>query len=176
MKTFLLVLLLSFSLSAEVTRFTDQDGKPYDPDSTWLGDYVVFSLAYTTCPTTCSFTVQNLKKLEKEFPKNLTQPRFAVVTIDPATDTPAKLKEFQKKHGVKWDFFTGDIKNIRALLQKYELSFGEKGAADSHIMHPNTILLLSPSGKMISSVTGANPDFKNMIETFRNSKSSSKIK
>ena len=172
MRISLFVFSILFSASSWSAAFTNQDGKPVTPGD-WNGRPVIVSVAYTTCPTTCSFTVENLRKLEAALGKDSSKVEFKVFTVDPLTDTPEILKAYKNKLGVKWEFLTGDRKSVREYLMKFNLSFGEKSMAGNHIMHPNVILLVEPDGKSWHEATGISPDFTKMVQTIRKFKASS---
>ncbi|MEQ1877734.1 MAG: SCO family protein [Bdellovibrionia bacterium] len=151
--------------TSPIYTFTDEDGNAVTP-KTWVGKPAIFAAAYTTCPTTCSFTFKNLKKLQSVLPKNASATPVFVVSIDPEHDTPAVLKAFKAKEKVDWHFLTGNENVTRKFLENFNISFGQKSVADNHIMHPNAIVLLNAEGKPVADASGVSPDFKKILAFF----------
>jgi protein SCO1/2 len=97
----------------------NQDQKKINNDF-YDGKVYVLEFFFTTCPSICPKMNLSMLQIEKTFFGN---PNFGIVsiTIDPATDTPAVLKEHAKLLGVKssnWNFLTGDKTAIFDLANK----------------------------------------------------------
>jgi protein SCO1/2 len=89
------------------------------------GKIVVINLMYTRCDgILCDQGTKNLVKLQNALGDRLGREVFIYsVTLDPEHDTPAILKEYATKYGVKpgWTFLTGDAKVINELRGKLGL-------------------------------------------------------
>jgi len=51
---------------------------------------------------------------------------FLSITIDPAYDTPSRLKGYAKTYNAdlqRWSFLTGDIEDITAIAEQFGLQF-----------------------------------------------------
>ena len=89
----------------------DQDGKPVRLRTLLSGDKAVIAdFVFTTCTTVCpmlsAIMVRMQDKLGDRLGKDVT---MVSVTVDPARDTPAKLKAYAKKWKARtgWVWLTG---------------------------------------------------------------------
>lgn len=83
------------------------------------GRRVLFNMVYADCRNICIPVTANLARVQKMLGRRVGRDIFFYsVSIDPAHDTPAVLKEFAERHRVKpgWQFLTGapaDIEKVR---------------------------------------------------------------
>ena len=100
----------------------DQDGKKVRFYSDVLkGKTVVVNAFFTTCTSVCPPMNRNMEKIQEAFGERVGRDVFLVsMTVDPETDTPARLKEYaQKFHaGAGWIFLTGKKENLDLALYK----------------------------------------------------------
>jgi protein SCO1/2 len=94
---------------------TDQEGEPHN-----LADLcdrpTALSFIYTRCtnPNKCPRVVAEVAGLQARLPaENLdARVRLLVMTYDPGYDTPARLRQYGEKHGLR---FTPDVRMLRPL-------------------------------------------------------------
>lgn len=89
-------------------------------DKDYLGKVYVVDFFFTTCPTICPTMTQNLVALQDTF-KEYKDFGVASFTINPGYDTPAILKEYAERYGIKnkdWHLLTGDRSHIYKLAQE----------------------------------------------------------
>ncbi len=105
----------------------NQDGKPLRfYDDVIKGKIVIIQFMFTRCEEYCPMVTPNLVKVQKELQNRGTREvNMISITVDPATDTPAVLKEYANKFHVRpgWQFLTGkkaDIDLIRRQLGVYD--------------------------------------------------------
>jgi protein SCO1/2 len=100
----------------------DQDGKHLNFYSDLVrGRTVAIDLVYTSCTTFCPMLTANFRMVQQELGARIGKDvELISITIDPVTDTPAKLKEFsaQFEPGPGWTFVTGALPDIAKLLDK----------------------------------------------------------
>jgi Uncharacterized protein SCO1/SenC/PrrC, involved in biogenesis of respiratory and photosynthetic systems len=100
----------------------DQDGRTLKFYSDVLkGKTVVINALFTTCTNVCPPISRNFERIQQALGERLGKDVFLVsITVDPETDTPAKLKDYaQRFHARKgWSFLTGKKENIDAALYK----------------------------------------------------------
>jgi protein SCO1 len=85
------------------------------------GKTVVVNAFFTTCTSVCPPMNRNFEKIQEAFGDRVGKDIFLVsLTVDPATDTPARLKDYAAKfHARKgWTFLTGRKENIDWALYK----------------------------------------------------------
>ncbi len=108
--------------------FTDlplltQDGKEVRFFTDVLKDRVVLiSFVYTQCKDACPLLTHKLTLVRDELEGQLGKPiQFVSISLDPARDTPAALKEFARRHQADhegWVFLTGESANVNQIIKK----------------------------------------------------------
>ena len=87
------------------------------------GRVAALSFIFTSCPTICNTIGVNLGQLRKELGASLERDIALIsISVDPATDTPEKLKTWGKSFGAGagWTLLTGDKDLVTQLLKKLE--------------------------------------------------------
>src|SRR5262245_32930099 len=98
----------------------------------------VLSFLFTTCRDICALATARLAELQEKLGDSMGRDIFLYsISIDPETDTPARLKEYADtfRAGPGWLFLTGKPDDIHAI--RYKL--GERSKVLSN--HRNEILL-----------------------------------
>ncbi len=100
----------------------DQNGKRLRFHSDLMrGKTVAINFIYTSCTTFCPMLTANFRMVQQELGARIGKDIDLIsISIDPATDTPAKLKAFgaQFEPGPGWTFVTGALPDIGKLLDK----------------------------------------------------------
>ena len=97
----------------------DQDGRHLSFYSDLVkGHTVAIDFIFTTCATVCPMLTANFRQVQKELGDNAHDVRLISVSVDPAIDTPARLKRFAAQYDAApgWSFITGDKTEIDRLL------------------------------------------------------------
>jgi protein SCO1/2 len=84
------------------------------------GQTVVINFIFTTCTTICPPLGATFERVQKELgDKAGRDVRFISISVDPATDTPERLKAWGEKFhaGDAWTFVTGNKPQVDELLQ-----------------------------------------------------------
>ena len=85
------------------------------------GKTVVVNAFFTTCTSVCPPMNRSMEKIQEALGDRVGKDVFLVsLTVDPATDTPARLKEYAAKFhaGKGWMFLTGKKENLDWALYK----------------------------------------------------------
>lgn len=146
MKKLLLLLAFTASLGASPAQnyfsdvvLTDQHGTPVRFYSDVLqGKTVVIESFFSTCTGTCPLMNSTFAKIQNAVGDRLGKDVFLVsITVDPATDTPARLKEYagHMKARPGWMFLTGTKENVNQALHKLGL------AVESRENHKNLFIV-----------------------------------
>ena len=113
--------------SAAQKYFTDvellnQDGTKMRFYSDLLkGRTVVIIPFFTTCTGVCPQMNRNMAKIQEALGGRLGKQVYLIsITVDPVTDTPARLKEYAAKFHARpgWYFITGTQENVNFALNK----------------------------------------------------------
>jgi protein SCO1/2 len=130
--------------SAAQKYFTDvvlvnQNGEKMRLYSDLLKDKVVIiDFFFSTCQGVCLPLNRNLQKVQAALGDHVGKDVHLIsVSVDPVTDTPAKLKEYAKTLDAKrgWYFLTGDKANVDFALNKLG------GYVDAKENHTNIFII-----------------------------------
>lgn len=103
-------------------ELVNQDGEKLRFYSDVLkGKTVVVNAFFTTCTSVCPPMNRSMEKIQEAFGDRVGKDVFLVsLTVDPATDTPVRLKEYAAKFhaGKGWTFLTGKKENLDWALYK----------------------------------------------------------
>lgn len=127
-------------------RLVDQDGRALTLGR-FRGAPVVVSFVYTRCPLpwACPATIGKLARVGALSPA----PRFLLVTVDPANDTPEVLRDYSRQVDMRsgrWTFATGDPAEIAAVAQHAGALFERDGTS---ITHSLLVLTIGPDGAVL---------------------------
>jgi len=100
----------------------DQDGRPRRLYSDLLaGKTVVVDSFFSSCTGSCPAVAATLAKLQTALGDRLGRDVVLLsLSVDPQTDTPARLKEYAARLGARpgWYFLTGSKENVALALRK----------------------------------------------------------
>jgi protein SCO1/2 len=103
-------------------ELTDQDGRKVRFYSDVLkGKTVIVNAFFTTCTSVCPPMNRNMEKIQTALGDRVGKDVLLVsISVDPETDTPARLKEYSQKFhaGAGWLFLTGKKENVDWALYK----------------------------------------------------------
>lgn len=138
---------------------TDQDGKAVT-DKDFAGKYRAIYFGYSFCPDVCPTTLQVLMQGYHAFAKD--SPGAAArlvpifISVDPARDTPAVLKQYVAAFGPELKGLTGTAQEIAKVAKEYAVSYSKeppaKGASGYLMSHSSVVILFGPDGRPITIV------------------------
>ena len=103
------------------TELLDQNGKKIHFYTDLVkGQTVVINFIFTTCTTICPPLGATFARVQKELGDKVGRDvRFISISVDPATDTPERLKAWGAKFhaGEGWTFVTGNKPEVDELLR-----------------------------------------------------------
>ena len=110
-------------LSLPDAELVTQDGEPVRLASDVIGDrIVVVDFVYTTCTTVCPVLSAVLRQVQEKLGDRLGSDVLLVsITVDPNRDTPARLKAYSARLGVRdgWTWLTGDKTVVDGVLKAF---------------------------------------------------------
>lgn len=102
---------------------TDQDGRSRRLLSEVMEDkIIVANFVYTNCSTICPVTSTLFSQTQDQLGQLLDhRVRLLSLSVDPARDTPARLKTYAETHGAKpgWIWLTGSAPEVTATLKAF---------------------------------------------------------
>ncbi len=128
----------------------DQDGHAFGTEQlrgkVWIADFI-----FTSCPDVCPLLSSQMSNLTHHI--DAPDVRFVSITVDPATDTPERLREYAQRFHAdtdRWRFLTGEPDEVRAVIERhFRLPVGEREGRDDgryDIMHGSRFVLVDRQG------------------------------
>jgi len=135
---------------------TDQNGRTVT-ERNFDGKYRIMYFGYTFCPDVCPTDVQAIgaavKKLEATDPALAAKIVPVFVTVDPARDRPAVLKQFVSAFHPRMVGLTGTEAQIAKIKTEYAV-YSSKGDASPGggylVNHSRQAYLMDPDGKPLA--------------------------
>jgi len=130
------------------------------------GKTLVMVMIYTTCKAACPRLVADMRNIETKIPKNnIENLRFVLVSIDPETDTPTRLKEFAKENlmdGEQWVFLQGTENGVREFANVLAVKYKQISPMD--FSHSNIISVFNAKGELMHQQEGLGVDNKETVK------------
>lgn len=141
----------------------DQDGDPVDEHD--LSErIVVLNFMFTRCPSACPRLTQLLRETFDLLPSETQrQVQFLSISVDPAHDQPATLKDFARKHRADltaWRFARVDQRELSVLSER--LAVFEPGSRADPSAHSMAIYLFDRKGRPRQRYSGTTIDPKQL--------------
>ena len=130
--------------------FTNQQGKTITGKSLKNKVYVA-DFFFSTCPGVCKDMTAQMRKVQ-DFTRNLWDVKLVSFSVDPETDSVARLKEYGINFGVmpeKWHLLTGEYEKVFDLAQKtFHVSALKDEKAEGGVFHDERIMLIDKRGRI----------------------------
>ena len=114
------------------------------------GQVLVMVMIYTSCASACPRLVANMRDIEQRLPENIKENvKLVLVSIDPAIDTPKRLKSFaiqNKMDGPQWMFLRSSEENTREFAAVLAVNY--KKIAPLDFSHSNIISVFNAQGEL----------------------------
>lgn len=142
-------------------HLVDQGGNPVD-QSVFEGKVTILSFIFTHCITACPPMTANMLQIYNKLEGSPVQ--FISISVDPAHDTPDRLREYAGKFGIdtsRWRFLTGpDGEAQRVVNESLRFNISEDpddsqaivledGSRMPNIRHPIKLFLVGPDRRIL---------------------------
>jgi protein SCO1/2 len=110
-------------------RVQDQNGKSLKFYTDLVkGKVVAINFIFTTCTTICPPLTATFRRVQQQLAEQNSQAQLISVSVDPAIDTPERLRDFAAKFKAEpgWAFVTGNTSDINSLLQQLGVAVTNK--------------------------------------------------
>lgn len=140
----------------------DQDGKTRS-DADFRGKLMLIYFGYTFCPDACPTALQVMTVAADMLGDKRRDVQPIFITIDPARDTAARLKEYMTNFDPRFVALTGSPEAIAQAAKAYRVYYAEapdsKSNTDYLMDHSSIIYLMDRQGRYITHFTHAsNPE------------------
>ncbi len=142
-------------------HLVDQTGRPVD-ESILKGRWSAVYFGYTYCPDVCPTTLQMLAQAQTGLGDKAKDFRVVFITVDPARDTPAQLKDYLSNAGFPAGAvgLTGSAQQVAQAAAVYRVYIQKQGAGSSYtVNHSSVVYLMNPQGQFAAPISaGLTPD------------------
>lgn len=130
------------------------------------GKVFVAEYFFTTCRTICPAMNKEMTRVYDTFKDN-DKVRILSFTVDPETDTVARMKVYAERHGLTddkmWHFLTGKKEELYALARKSffvlkPTAVAKTGDGNSDFIHTNNFVLVDQKLRIRGYYDGTNPE------------------
>lgn len=146
------------------TKWNTEEGKTIELKNL-KGKTLVMVMIYTTCKAACPRLVADMRNIEKQIPKeNQDKIQYVLVSIDPETDNPKRLKAFAKENfmdGEQWTFLQGTTTSVREFANVLAVKYKEISPLD--FSHSNIISVFNQGGELVHQQEGLGVDNKETV-------------
>lgn len=124
------------------------------------GTVQVITMGYSTCKFACPRLLADMQIIENGLSQEVREKtHFAFFSIDPETDTPARLTEYRKENKIpsdRWTLLTADESTVQELAVVLGLKY--RRTTKSDFAHSNLIIVLNKKGEIIHRQEGLAAD------------------
>lgn len=129
----------------------DDDSKPFTPaalQGKWSLIFFGFTYCPDVCPTTMGLLNQFYTKIDQKYK---TDTQVIMVSVDPARDDPAKLREYVRYFNPQFRAVTGEFLAIKNFATTLNVPFSKvPGGGDNYqIEHGDSIAIINPQGHYV---------------------------
>jgi protein SCO1 len=131
------------------SKWTNQNGQEIEMKEL-QGNVLVMVMIYTSCKAACPRLVADMRNIESRLPETIKgKVKMILVSIDPETDTPKRLKEFaiaNKMDSNQWEFLRSTEENTREFAAVLAVNY--KKIAPLDFSHSHIISVFNAEGEL----------------------------
>lgn len=136
---------------------TDANGDEFTNKS-FIGDWSFVYFGYTYCPDVCPLSLAELARVKREFDQSLPalSDRYYLVSVDPARDTPERLREYVSYFDPEFRGISGKDEELAkfALAAAVAYEVPESPDDDNYIVgHSSSVTIIDPEGSVFAIFT-----------------------
>jgi protein SCO1/2 len=131
-------------------RLDDSQGKPRTL-ADYRGKVVAVTFGYTDCPDVCPTTLHDWAEAMKKLGPEAARVQFLFVSVDPARDTPARLREYVQAFDPSFVGLRGDAGATEAAAKDFHVYVENQPGrtADTYtVNHSSQVFVFDPAGKL----------------------------
>ncbi|MGM5470864.1 SCO family protein [Flavobacteriaceae bacterium LMO-SS05] len=134
------------------------------------GKTLVMVMIYTSCKAACPRLVADMRNIEAQIPvEKIKDIQFVLVSIDPKTDTPTRLKAYAKENLMddrQWMFLQGTESGVREFANVLSVKYKEISPID--FSHSNIISIFNSQGELMYQQEGLGVNNEETVATILN--------
>lgn len=130
-------------------ELVNEEGSPVTA-AEYRGRVTLLYFGFTNCPGICPATLGQLAAAIDALGEEAQALQVLLVTVDPARDTPAALREYTAQFGPWLHGLTGPEEQLHTLNRAYKVDFAALGADTSgayDVAHSNAVFAFDAEGR-----------------------------
>ncbi len=113
--------------------------------ASYRGKVVALYFGYTNCPDVCPTTLTNLTDMLAKVGSS--DVRVLFVTVDPARDTAAALRQYAAAFSSQVEGLRGSDNQLANLARRYRVAYSVKQSPTYEVMHSNAVFFFDRQGR-----------------------------
>ena len=137
----------------------DGDGKTIT-DADFAGKWMLVYFGYTHCPDACPTALQDMANaVDMLDPAQRDKVALVFITVDPARDTPAVMKDYVSNFAAPITALSGSAEQIAKAARAYRVYYAKhEDEGGSYAMdHSSVIYVMNPRGDFVANFTQDTP-------------------
>jgi protein SCO1/2 len=126
------------------------DGKPVT-DEAFRGKVMLVYFGYTFCPDVCPTTLNDVAQALDKLGARADKLAPVFITVDPARDTPAVMKQYTAAFSPRIEGLTGTAEQIKAVAREYRVYYAPHrtgpNPGDYTMDHSSILYVVAPNGQ-----------------------------
>ena len=122
-------------------------------DKTFLGKYMLVYFGYTFCPDVCPTTLNDVGQALDKLGARADQVHPLFITVDPARDTPAVVKQYAAAFSPRLEGLTGTPDQIASVAHEYRVYYAAHktgpNPGDYTMDHSSILYVMNPAGQFV---------------------------
>ena len=129
------------------------------------GKVLLLFFGYTHCPDVCPATLTRMRLVKQGLGGDEARFRGVFVSVDPARDTPARLREYVGFFDPALVALTGEAQHLREVARRYGAFFEVPQGGGEHYMadHSAYCYLIDPEGR-VRALYPADTEWETMLQ------------
>jgi len=127
------------------------------------GEVLVMVMIYTSCKAACPRLVADMRNIHAKVKQD--NVKYVLISIDPETDTPERLKAFAKENFMdneQWVFLQGTLDDVREFSNVLSVKYKQISPID--FSHSNIISVFDKKGVLFHQQEGLGVDNKSTVD------------
>lgn len=129
----------------------DQDGNPFTL-ADHRGKVILLYFGYTYCPDFCPTTLSDFQQVRANLGEQAADVEVVFVSVDPARDTPARMKEYLAFFDPTFIGITGTEEQLRPIERSYFVTVSQDpatpGASGYLVNHSTSLYAIDQEGNL----------------------------
>jgi protein SCO1/2 len=137
-------------------ELVDGDGRVVT-DRDFRGRWMLIYFGYTNCPDACPTALQDMANAVDLLGVKKKDVALVFVTVDPARDTPAVVKDYVSNFNAPITGLSGSPEQIAKAAKEYRVYYAKHPTQDGYDMdHSSIIYVMDPRGNFVTNFTHLN--------------------